>query len=44
MVIGCQGVKVLLNIDQDLKNRMQEPGRDGKVLRDHRSDGNVAVP
>ena len=25
------------------KNRMQEPVRDGKIVRDHRQDGNVAV-
>ena len=32
----------MLNLDRD-KNRMQEPVRDGKIVRDHMQDGNVAV-
>ena len=32
----------MLNLYRD-KKRMREPVRDGKVVRDHRQDGNVAV-
>ena len=32
----------MLNLHRD-KNRSREPGRDEKILSDHRQDGNVAV-
>ena len=33
----------MLNLDRDKKNCRREPGRNGKVLRDHRQDVDVAV-
>ena len=37
----------MLKLHRDRKNRGREPGRDGKILSDHRhqqdGDGNVAV-
>ena len=32
----------MLNLHRD-KNRRREPGRDGKILGDHRQDGNFAL-
>ena len=34
----------MLNLDSDKKSLGENPsGRDGKILRDHRQDGNVAA-
>ena len=33
----------MLNLHRDKKIVRRELGRDGKILRDHRQDGNVAV-
>ena len=33
----------MLNLHRDKKNVRREPGRDGKILCDHRQDGNDEV-
>ena len=33
----------MLNLHRDKKNVRREPGRDGKILSDHRQDGNDGV-
>ena len=33
----------MLNLRRDKKNVRREPGRDGKILSDHRQDGNDEV-
>ena len=34
----------MLNLHHDKKSKARkEPGRDGKILRDHRQDSNIAV-
>ena len=33
----------VLNLHRDKKNVRREPGRDGKILCDHRQDGNDEV-
>ena len=33
----------MLNLHRDKKNVRREPGRDGKILSDHRQDGNDEV-
>ena len=33
----------MLNLHRDKKNIRREPGRDEKILCDHRQDGNDAV-
>ena len=33
----------MLNLHRDKKSLFREPRRDGKILSDHRQDGNVAV-
>ena len=33
----------MLNLHRDEKISRREAGRDGKILSDHRQDGNVAV-
>ena len=33
----------MLNLHRDKKNVRCEPGRDGKILSDHRQDGNDEV-
>ena len=34
----------MLNLHRDKKFVRREPGRDGKILCDHRQDGNDGVP
>ena len=33
----------MVNLDRDKKNHRRKPGKDGKILSDHRQDGHVAV-